>query len=133
MWEPNPSFKGEGRGQARQAQHSRAPRFLYPGHVGSCQRTPLYLLILRIRPFACHKPRSHQPTTIRQRLVASKTVYDVALLTRQTVDRTSIYGHTKYLFDDARLRMDAGTFKPVLDSATIEGIRGLSWWRGVAQ
>ena len=57
-------------------------------------------------------------------------VYDVALMTKQSVDRTSIYGHTKALYDDARQLMDVGKFQPVLDPATKAGIAELSWWKG---
>ena len=74
------------------------------------------------------KLRSHKSTTARETLVAGKTVYDAAVATQQPVDVTSIYGHTKALFDDARHRMVVGQFQPVLDPATLHCRSTLSWW-----
>lgn len=65
---------------------------------------------------------------MRVRLVASKTIYDASVATQQPVDTSSIYGHTKSLFDGAQQQMDRGTFEPVVDSATKRSIEALSWW-----
>lgn len=65
---------------------------------------------------------------MRERLVASKTIYDAAVATQQPVDTSSIYGHTKSLFDSAQQQMDRGSFEPVVDSATRHCIDTLSWW-----
>ncbi len=73
--------------------------------------------------------RAHAHTTARLRLVASKALYDIAVGTRQDVNTSDIYGHTKRLFDNAQRWMARGVYKPVLDDATVSGRSKLSWWR----
>ena len=62
-------------------------------------------------------------------MVASKTVYDIAQASKQPVDKANVYGHTKNLFDNAQRWMSLGNYKPVLDAATVNCQRKLSWWR----
>lgn len=77
----------------------------------------------------CPSFRSHEQTTARLRLVASKLIYDVALASNEPVDSQNIYGHTKILFDDAKEQMAQGSFQPVLDPASINCRETLSWWK----
>lgn len=83
----------------------------------------------RSQSITCVWRRSHEQTTARLRLVASKTVYDIAQASNQPVDKTNVYGHTKNLFDNAQRWMAMGTYKPVLDPATVNCQNKLSWWR----
>ena len=61
--------------------------------------------------------------------MASKTVYDMAVASRQPVDNQNVYGHTKNLFDNAQRWMSQGIYRPVMDDATINCQQRLSWWK----
>ena len=79
--------------------------------------------------------RSHAQTTARLGLIASKTLYDTAAAAKEgsPIDSSgldlssSVYGHTKWLFDQAVERMVANEYEPVLDDATINCKGVLSW------
>mmetsp|Transcript_23209 Transcript_23209/g.50938 ORF Transcript_23209/g.50938 Transcript_23209/m.50938 type:complete len:525 (-) Transcript_23209:908-2482(-) len=95
-------------------------------HIAHMNATGYDYVVL---PHAFIIHRAHQHTSVRLRLVASKTVYDTAKAMRQPVDKQSIYGHTKMLFDNAQFWMAQGVFKPVLDPATASCRGKLSWWK----
>lgn len=78
--------------------------------------------------------RSHAQTTARLGLIASKTLYDTAVASEEGsavksgLDlSSSVYGHTKWLFDQAVERMAAGDYQPVLDDATQICKSALPW------
>ena len=68
--------------------------------------------------------RSHAQTTARLGLIASKTLYDTAAASEGSSVQSgldlssSVYGHTKELFDQAVARMAANDYQPVLDEPT---------------
>jgi hypothetical protein len=79
--------------------------------------------------------RSHAQTTARLGLIASKTLYDTAAAASEggsTVQSgldlsSSVYGHTKWLFDQAVEKMAANDFQPALDDATQRCKTVLPW------
>lgn len=72
---------------------------------------------------------AHKETSVRLRLVASKAAYDTAKAMKQPVDKSSVYGHTRTLFDNAKAQMLLGKFQPVLDKATLHCMSKLPWWQ----
>ncbi|KAG1666443.1 hypothetical protein FOA52_015113 [Chlamydomonas sp. UWO 241] len=98
-------------------------------HVAAMNASGFEFMVVAGEAFIVHRAHSH--TTMRLRLVASKQLYDAARITRQPSDKTTIYGHTRELFDRAQEEMLAGTFRPTLDAATCAGLATLSWFSNV--
>ncbi|GFH30314.1 uncharacterized protein HaLaN_29145 [Haematococcus lacustris] len=85
-----------------------------------------FQFVVMPRTYIIH--RAHKLTSVRHNLITSKAAYDAALAKHQSVDTTSVYGHTRALYDGAKALMDAGKFTETLDPATINCRKSLPWW-----
>ncbi|KAL6763415.1 glycosyl-transferase for dystroglycan-domain-containing protein [Haematococcus lacustris] len=104
-------FRGYGQNKIQHIAHINASGFQF---------------VVMPRTYIIH--RAHKLTSVRHSLITSKAAYDAALAKHESVDTTSVYGHTRALYDGAKALMDAGKFTETLDPATINCRKSLPWW-----
>lgn len=105
-------FRAYGNNKIQQIAHINASHFQFVVHHSA---------------FIVH--RAHQETSMRGELITSKQEYDRAVAENRPVNTTTIYGHTRWLFDEAKEAMNKGKFNAVVDRATRECHATLPWWR----
>eukprot|EP00195_Chlamydomonas_chlamydogama_P013139 CAMPEP_0202906838 /NCGR_PEP_ID=MMETSP1392-20130828/40458_1 /ASSEMBLY_ACC=CAM_ASM_000868 /TAXON_ID=225041 /ORGANISM="Chlamydomonas chlamydogama, Strain SAG 11-48b" /LENGTH=185 /DNA_ID=CAMNT_0049595503 /DNA_START=44 /DNA_END=601 /DNA_ORIENTATION=- len=105
-------FRGYGQNKIVHVAHVNASGFNFVVHP---------------RAFIVH--RAHPQTAARLQLIDDMKGYNQAVKMNKEAVTNTVYGHSKALFDAAKVQMDSGSFDPVLDPGTLHCMKVLSWWK----